>query len=175
MIVRTKMKSPSLVKWFLAHDADPNRPSKFGHTPLDIAVQQDGTDNSTRFVFVDMLLSAGAVLNQSETIHNAVCHIRSDTECIEMMEFLLAKGVDINALSFVNQTNRQPGWEESTALHWAVHRHQRRRMKKNMLVRVKWLLEHGADVRVKDSKGKTPLDEATDDALIELLSSGSSS
>jgi ankyrin repeat protein len=168
------MKSPSLVKWFLAHDADPNHASKIGHTPLDIAVQQDGISNSTRFALIDMILSAGGVLNQSETIHNAVCHIRSDTECIEMMEFLLAKGVDINALSFVNQPHRQPGWVESTALHWAVHRHQRRRMKKNMLVRVKWLLEHGADVSVKNSQGKTPLDEATDDALVELLNSGSS-
>ncbi|KAI9641663.1 Mitochondrial zinc maintenance protein 1, mitochondrial [Ciborinia camelliae] len=34
--------------------------------------------------------------------------------------------------------------------------------------------EHGANIKVKSSQGKTPVDVATDNALIELLNTGSS-
>lgn len=38
-----------------------------------------------------------------------------------------------------------------------------------MLVRIDWLLEHGADLEIKDSKGRAPIDDASDEALISLL------
>lgn len=68
----------------------------------------------------------------------------------------------------------QQTWNHSTALHWAVRKHQARRGRMNMLVRIEWLLEHGADGEMRDSKGKRPVDEATDEVLVKLLGGSSS-
>lgn len=40
-----------------------------------------------------------------------------------------------------------------------------------MLVKIKWLLEHGADRELRDSKGQRPIDEAKREDLIKLLES----
>ncbi|KAI1074116.1 ankyrin [Whalleya microplaca] len=155
-----------LTEWFLDHGADPNLISKDGHTPLDFAVTYS---TPTTPSIVDMLLSSGASLTYSNVLHNALISIQSDTDCIGMMQFLLDRGVDINFSSFTNQPGFQ-SWNPGTALHWAVKKHGGRRGKKNMLVRVKWLLDHGANAEMKDSEGKTPVERASDEALINLLS-----
>jgi ankyrin repeat protein len=148
----------------MARGADPNLISQDGHTPLDFAVSQS-TPNAQ--AIVELLLSSGALLTHSNTLHNAL-NIPSDDDCIAMMEYLLEKGVDVNALSFTNQPSFQSR-NCGTALHWAVKRHGARRGRQNMLLRVKWLLDHGADVGIRDSSGKLPIDAVTDEALVKLL------
>lgn len=88
--------------------------------------------------------------------------------CISMMMLLLEKGFDINALSFTNRPEFR-GRNPSTPLHWAVRKHGAKKGRKNMLARVMWLIKHGADVEVKDSKGKTPIEWTSDEELIEFL------
>ncbi|KAI1756050.1 ankyrin [Xylaria castorea] len=158
-------KSLPLTKWFLDQGADPNLISKDGHTPLDFAVTH--VTPATPAI-IDLLLSSGALLTYSNALHNALITIQSDDECKSMMEMLLSRGFDINFLSFSNQPgfqNRNP----STPLHWAVRRHCARRGRKKMLARVEWLLAHGADVEIEDSKGRTAIEGASDEALINLL------
>jgi ankyrin repeat protein len=156
-----------LTQWFLAHGADPNLISKDGHTPLDFAATQTTPDIHA---VIELLLSSGALLTHSSTLHNALITIPTDDACIKRMEFFLSKNVDINALSFANQPDFQT-WNPSTVLHWAARKHSAKRGKKNMLVRVKWLLEHGADVKIKDSKGGKVVDGVSDKNLIKLLDS----
>ncbi|RSL41925.1 hypothetical protein CEP54_015667 [Fusarium duplospermum] len=154
-----------LTKWFLKHGADPNLISKDGLTPLDFAATHPTPDVP---VVIDLLLSAGALPSHSNALHNALIDTYHDRNCTVMMMLLLDKGFDVNALSFANRPkfrSRNP----STPLHWAVRKHGARKGRKNMLARVSWLIRHGADVEVKDSKGKTPIEEAKDEDLIEAL------
>lgn len=122
---------------------------------------------------IDLLVSSGAFLSHSNSLHNAIITIPSDDDCLSVMELLLKKGVGINWLSYANQPDFQTE-NPSTALHWAVRKHSARRGKKNMLVRVKWLLDHGADIQARDSKGKIPVEGANDGALIGMLGGNSS-
>ncbi|TRX93393.1 hypothetical protein FHL15_005668 [Xylaria flabelliformis] len=71
-------KSLPLTKWFLDHGADPNLISKDGHTPLDFAVTHV---TPTTPAVIDLLLSSGALLTQSNALHNALITIQSDDEC----------------------------------------------------------------------------------------------
>lgn len=170
-----KLTSPSslateslqLTKWFLAHGADPNLISKWGHTPLDTAASKSHPDV---YAVIDVLIASGALLTHSNPLHNALVAIDTDSASFEMMEFLLSKGVEINGLSFANRPEFHK-WNPSTPLHWAVRWHHKKRGRKNMYARIKWLLDHGADAGLRDSKGKRPLEEATrkDEKLIELL------
>ncbi|KAI8662362.1 hypothetical protein NCS56_01039800 [Fusarium sp. Ph1] len=158
-------KSLPLTKWFLEHGADPNLISKDGHTPLDFVAAHATPDTPS---VIDLLLSSGALAAHINALHNALITIHADMNCIAMMMLLLDKGFDVNSLSFTNRPEFQSR-NPSTALHWAVRKHSARRGRKNMLARVRWLLDHGADVEVRNSKGKTPVEEASDEALIELL------
>ncbi|KAI0867234.1 ankyrin [Hypoxylon argillaceum] len=163
--IHSATKSLPLTKWFLDHGADPNLISKDGHTPIDFAVTHVSPNTPA---IVDLLISSGALLKDSNALHNALTTIESDDECKSMMEILINRGFDINALSFSNQ----PSFQErnlSTPLHWAVRKHCARRGRRKMLVRIEWLLEHGADLEIKDSKGRAPIDDASDEALIGLL------
>ncbi|KAI0195868.1 ankyrin repeat-containing domain protein [Astrocystis sublimbata] len=93
-------KSCSMTKWFLRHGADPNLVSKDGHTPLDFAVTYImPTTNDV----VDLLISSGVILTQSNALHNALVSVQSDDECKTIMQQLLNRGFDINSLSFRNQ------------------------------------------------------------------------
>ncbi|RSL83687.1 hypothetical protein CEP51_004327 [Fusarium floridanum] len=154
-----------LTTWFLEHGADPNLISKDGYTPLDFVAIHPTHDVP---VIIDLLLSSGAIPAHSNALHNALIDTYADMNCIAMMMLLLEKGFDINALSFTNRPKVR-GRNPSTPLHWAVRKHHTRKGRKNMLARVRWLIDHGADVEVRDSKGKTPIEWASDEALIEVL------
>ncbi|RTE85065.1 hypothetical protein BHE90_000398 [Fusarium euwallaceae] len=158
-------KSIPLTKWFLKNGADPNLISKDGYTPLDFAAIHPTPDVP---VIVDLLLSSGAIPAHSNALHNALISTYHDRNCTVMMMMLLRKGFDVNALSFTNRPKFR-GRNPSTPLHWAVRKHHARKGRKNMLARVRWLIDHGADVEVRDSKGKTPIEWASDEALIEVL------
>jgi hypothetical protein len=132
-----------IMKLFLDHGADPNL-TKDGWIPLRHAI------NSRETTRVKMLLDAGAKIEHPQVL-----------ECIA--------------------ANREPGWvkmlleaganpnlgserEGETPLHLAVHSWD--------LETVKLLLEHGADVTLKDNKGITPIDAAEamrPDRMVEIL------
>ena len=61
--VASAVRSPDLVSWLLGHGADPNRRSRDGRTPLDLAAGGRRAFNTEQFASVaGMLLDAGAVL-----------------------------------------------------------------------------------------------------------------
>ena len=68
----------------------------------------------------------------------------------EVVELLLKYGADINA----------SGLDSDTVLHWASMRGYQKL--------VRQVLEHGANVHVKNREGKTPLQVARQD-MVELL------
>ncbi|KAI1116945.1 hypothetical protein F5Y14DRAFT_448736 [Nemania sp. NC0429] len=148
-----------------ASEADPNLISKDGHTPLDFAVTYVSPSTAT---IIDLLVSSGALLAHTNALHNALVTIKSDDACETAMAMLLDRGFDINALSFSNQPDFRDR-NRSNPLHWAVRRHCARRGRRNMLARVEWLLDHGADVTIKDSKSKAPSEGINDEALANLL------
>ncbi|KAL6362279.1 hypothetical protein LRP88_03552 [Fusarium phalaenopsidis] len=120
----------------------PHQCIKDGHTPLDFVAAHATPDTPS---VIDLLLSSGALAAHSNALHNALITIHADMNCIAMMMLLLDKGFDVNSLSFTNRPEFQSR-NPSTALHWAVRKHSARRGRKNMLARVRWLLDHGADV-----------------------------
>lgn len=154
-----------LTRWLLDHEADPNCISSDGHTPLDFCVTYETADTPA---IIDLLLEHGAILSKSNALHNALITLDLDEYCIKIMALLLDKGFDVNRLSFIDQPELSQR-TQSTALHWAVKKHCARRQRKNMLTRVAWLLDHGADVGVQDSNGKTPVQYATREDMTEIL------
>lgn len=65
----------------------------------------------------------------------------ADRECIDVCEYLLSLGADVNA--------KGKNFEGYTPLHWAA------RLEK--LDMCKFLLDNGADMHIKDNWGITPL------------------
>jgi hypothetical protein len=95
------------------------------------------------------------------------------------MKLVLGKGIDINARALY-PGHAEPGSQvynygmkltgnEGTALHWAV-RGFKTRPEVNRVPRVKWLLERGADKDIQDNTGLKPIDYASDQEMINLLS-----
>jgi ankyrin repeat protein len=97
MLPRNVISNATLVRWLLAHGADPNKKGyRFG---LPIAV---ACSSSTPEV-VDLLLANGAT-RCSYCLHVAAdCSVDSDGEfhpqCLIMLSHLLDLGMDINELS----------------------------------------------------------------------------
>jgi ankyrin repeat protein len=149
----------TLLKYLLSKGANPNGLDDFEHTPLELC------DSCAA---IGVLIDHGADISRASLLHDAIS-ISEDEVCIERMEFLLAKGVDINARAVYYLGDAEPGsraysygmrrtGNEGTALHWAVC--GQREVKS--LPRVKWLLEKGADRDVKDNDELKPIDYAFD-------------
>lgn len=66
----------------------------------------------------------------------------ADRECIDVCEYLLSLGADVNA---------KKGFEGDTPLHWAACFEK--------LDMCKFLLDNGADMHMKNNWGITPLDK----------------
>ena len=127
---------------------------------------------------IGILLDYGADIRHAKLLHWAT-GISDDEECIKQMEFVLGKGVDINARatypgdcppgSRVYAEGMRRTGNEGTALHWAVRGFVTRR-EVNRLARIKWLLEKGADKDIRDNKGRKAIDYTSDQEIINLLS-----
>jgi hypothetical protein len=159
----------TLLWYLLSKGADPNVLNDFDLLPLDLY------RSSTA---IGILIDHGADISRAKLLHDATA-ISDDRECIEQMEFVLGRGVDINARA-TYPGDAGPGsrgyrngientGNEGTALHWAV-RGFRTRPEVNKLPRVKWLLERGADRDIRDNIGLKPIDYASDPDMINLLS-----
>ncbi|CAJ2512138.1 Uu.00g077630.m01.CDS01 [Anthostomella pinea] len=145
VILRAVNNSP-LLKWLLDKGADPNAVSLHNHTVLSSAA------NSATPAEIDLLLAHGAKLQGSNALHSAVRRGSTPSEeRLEMMQYLLDLGIDINALEALHVKPPKPRGRGS-ALHVAVSA--------GKAGRVKWLLEHGADVNAKVEGGRTALEWA---------------
>jgi ankyrin repeat protein len=118
---------------------------------------------------VSLLLERGARLEECNALHHAVCTRKSDQECFEMMEFLLRKGVDINGRSWKIKQEVPCRTTAGTVLMSAVKKQEAGIVELDMVDRVKWLLNHGADPNIADKGGKKPIEYAVDQRLIDVL------
>lgn len=153
----------------LSKGANPNGLDDFERVPLEFC------ESCTS---IGILLDYGADISRGNLLHEAT-GIPDDKVCITQMEFVLRRGVDINARAVYpgeaklgtrqyNAGMRRTG-NEGTALHWAV-RGFKIRPEVNLFPRVKWLVERGADREIKDNNRLRPVDYASDQATIDLLS-----
>lgn len=103
------------------------------------------------------LIDKGVDINyQNRSLKNSVLHacLSNETENIQILEFLLEKGANVNVQNF----------NGSTPLIFAVVN--------NHVASIKLLLEKGADVTIKDRYGSTVLDmldKEKDSMIISLL------
>jgi len=127
-----------------------------------------------------ILVDNGADLSRENLLHDALI-LRDDQNWKGYMEFVIeVLGVDIDALAvYAAEGHIQPGsrfypkWvtakgHAGTALHWAVSGFNNSR-KLDMIPKVKYLLEYGADVGVRDDQGLTPADYAKDQAMRDVF------
>lgn len=160
------------MEYLLSNGADPNGLNSFDSVPLHVC----DTEST-----IKLLVDYGADLSLAPILHDFVCfpnHTYSEESC----EFLLSVGVDINAPA-IYAGHHPPGsklhddaarglLDGGTALHFLVRGYGRvGRPEVDPIPRMKWLLGHGAKMDIKDNCGLTPLDYATEPAMIELLKS----
>lgn len=136
-----------LVDWLLIHGADPNRQKDYISAPLVLAACHG------HLHIVKSLIKHGANLKDTDVLSWVTSNDDEAAKPLEMMEYLLDVGVDVNHVQKVQTPskayiNRFLG----TALHHAV--------KSRDVRRLELLLARGADWTLKDVKGFTPLEKA---------------
>lgn len=161
------LRHETLTRWLLAHGADPNLgpPLNFQAAALPLtdsgAVLDTAASTASPEIF-RLLLEHGAKLENSLPLHAAAAtSSKSDGESIDMMEYLLQLGVDING------SDESRGFRAlGTPLHYAI--------RGRMTERVKFLRAKGSDVKIAGRGGITALKLAkqTDDKeLVALIES----
>jgi ankyrin repeat protein len=116
-----------VLKWFLDNTIAIDTPDNKGRTAIHHAAASSN--------YIDIYLSVTCDRSSQDAMYNA-----ASTRHIEVMEWLIANGIDINSQDENGQT----------PFHYAVTTHN---SKTNI---VKWLLAHGAHSNSQDNKGRTP-------------------
>lgn len=116
---------------------------------------------------ITMLFDHGGDVHRGQLLHNAVWRKGPESEVVRLIELLLSKGASINEVQYSSHAPsyglRSP-FGMGTPLHYAVEQ--------NKLAVVSCLLEHGADPRIANSRGRTALEMSKlqdADAMIQLL------
>jgi len=145
-----------LVRWFLAHGADPNRASPRGETPFDAA------GGIASIPVLELLLQYGANIKSGGVLQHAIRSREYTPERFEVIEFLLERGADINKIeTYLLPTRFQP---KGTPLYVAASEGDEKV--------VKLLLERGADPSIRSTRGWTPMRAAKEhdhETVVALL------
>ncbi|OAK97717.1 ankyrin [Phaeosphaeriaceae sp. SRC1lsM3a] len=169
-----------LVRFLLENGADPDQPHgpdrERPGTDLRCAVERSSIE------VVELLIQHGAQIEQSGAMHRA-----AEKGRIDVMELLLKHGANVNEQLWTNldysassRTNtkkehgiisdvsddRRPKWSHETPLHYSVLGLQ--------IEAISWLVNHGADTDIRDSKDWSAKDMAVkmnDARILEALSS----
>lgn len=156
------MNNRPLCEWFLSHGADPNVQCSYGWTPLTTAIE-----NTSRDV-IDLLFEHGGSIEHGQLIHAAVR--RTLPDCLDVIQMLLDKGCDINTIQYHNHKLSYGHWNNFMALGTPLHT----AAENGRVDFVKFLLDHGADPKLRDTKGFLPIDNAKNKnhpEVVDLLKS----
>ena len=129
----------NIIKLLIEKGLDVNEYDHYENTPFFVAVAKN-SDVKT----LELFMKNGADIHWSSSDGCwTLLHIAAHHGCINVIEFLIEKGL------YVNTKNKH----DVTALHYAA-------LNGNLKI-AEILVEHGADIEVKDHNAKTPLSQAT--------------
>ncbi|KFY68180.1 hypothetical protein V496_01247 [Pseudogymnoascus sp. VKM F-4515 (FW-2607)] len=154
-----------LVQLLLSFGANPSLPDYEGKHPLHYLLEgwdwiknDQGQDPSRAFAnavtIAGILLDNGAIIDAKDNRHYTPFHraVEVDPTCLPVLEFLLVQGAAINTCSDSPTT--------STPLHRAC----------SEPACLRFLLQHGADVHMRDVRGASALHRASQDGWKESVS-----
>ena len=153
LILAVKRNNQEHVEFCLKYGANPNL-GLYAHMWSPLAT---GANFGASSQILEMLLHAGAELEGSDVLQTAAEKGRAD-----LVRMLLEKGAKVDTLGFVDCAIESRAEEAGSALHFAVDR------KSSNWEVVKLLLENGADVSLKDLKGRTVKERATANGFNDL-------
>lgn len=136
-----------LTRWLLDHGADPNAGNDGYLTVMSLAALW--AQVSTLL----MLLVSGGDVQRGQVLHWAVQ--RSDGTEGEIVRLLLSHGAPLNRLDY---DGNPPQWYALSCKGLGTPLHEAAWTGKSSLIAT--LIEHGADVTIKDIFGRTPADIA---------------
>jgi ankyrin repeat protein/SAM-dependent methyltransferase len=151
-------RHPENLEEILKGNPDIDEPNTEGFTPLHLAVQRPGNQKA-----VELLLRQGADINITDPEGRNALLVSVGSHQKDYIELLVSNGIDIDS-----QDN-----DGNTALHYPLLN-----ILKNKLYLphgkeiVKVLTEEGADPRIRNKEGKSPMDlavESGEDELMKLL------
>ncbi|KNG89130.1 Ankyrin repeat protein [Aspergillus nomiae NRRL 13137] len=132
--------------WLLDHGADPNKQCSIDLTPLSYAVEQ------ASLLTVKLFLDRGGDIHKGQLLHHAV---ERQTNTIDVLGMLLERGFPLNAKMY---ERHYPSWRLFYFMGLGTALHKAAELGKADVVR--YLLEQGADVGIKDATNRTAMDWA---------------
>ncbi|RDW78657.1 ankyrin repeat domain-containing protein [Aspergillus mulundensis] len=160
VLLPSVMTDHSLLKWFLAHGANPNlgqqQEHRFGHPVNNSCVALEKAAYRGDVEAVRILLDAGAVIQNGFPLHAAAGACSPDWDprtgrfnpskdfdrsMIPVLSLLVAHGADVNQYQGPQRGNQVPNYAIVEAVRAGA------------VERVRWLLENGADPALKGSWG----------------------
>ncbi|KAL3455762.1 putative hspc200 [Aspergillus heterothallicus] len=145
-VLSLAVKDEEMLTWLIDHGADPNQQCAIDLTPMSIAVKEAPIST------IKLLLDRGATVNKGQLLYYAV---ERQSDVIEVLSILLERAAHLNARWYDDHPYSASMFfylARGTPLHKAVTA--------GKYSVVQYLLGHGADPAIKDSKGSTPLSSA---------------
>lgn len=146
--------------WLLDHGADPNKQCSIDLTPLSYAVEQASLPT------VKLLLDRGGDVHKGQLLHHAV---ERQTDTIEVLGMLLKRGAPLNSKMYENHYS---SWRLYYFMGLGTALHKAAELGKADVLR--YLLDQGADVSIKDATNRSARDWAAlnnHQEAVELLQS----
>lgn len=143
---RYAVDDAALTQWFLSRGADPNAQCLLDITPLSAAVQY------APMSVIELLFEHGGSIAFGQLLNYAAWRELDDR--VDVVIFLVAKGAPINNIMYQNRLDcyrQREAFALGTALHDAAAI--------GSIDVVKTLVDAGAELRIQDSRGETPLHE----------------
>lgn len=143
---RYAVDDAALTQWFVSRGADPNVQCLLDITPLSAAVQY------APMSVLKLLFEHGGSIAFGQLLNYAAWRELDDR--VDVVMFLLAKGAPINNIMYQNRLDcyrQREAFALGTALHDAAAILS--------IDVVKTLVDAGAELRIQDSRGETPLHE----------------
>jgi ankyrin repeat protein len=110
---------------------------------------------------IQMLFRRGGNITYGQLLHNAV--LREGPDALLLVDLLLRKGASINEIQYQNHPRafaEQSAFALGTPLHYAV-----KLAREDLVV---FLINHGAELSIRDTRGRTALDIADARNMVKI-------